>query len=134
MKRMSKFRAAALRPNLWHSSCRGDALEVNYYPEVEQMNTTTERTGSRNAAATQRLAEKAHQTVDRAAEVATEAEETLRDSAARAAETLRAGEERAVETLDEGMAKVRTYVEKNPLASAGIAFAAGVLVSMLLRR
>ena len=90
--------------------------------------------GSRNAATTQRLAEKAHQTVDRAAEVATGAEETLRSSAARAAETLRAGEERAAETLDESMVKVRTYVEKNPLASAGIAFAAGVLVSMLLRR
>ena len=56
------------------------------------------------------------------------------ESATRAAKTLRAQEERAAETLDENMAKVRTYVEKNPLQSAGIAFAAGVLVSMLLRR
>jgi ElaB/YqjD/DUF883 family membrane-anchored ribosome-binding protein len=91
-------------------------------------------TGRNSDTTTQRLAEKAHQTVDRAAEVATEAEATLRSSAARAAETLRAGEERAAETFDEGLTKVRTYVEKNPLASAGIAFAAGIVVSMLLRR
>jgi ElaB/YqjD/DUF883 family membrane-anchored ribosome-binding protein len=94
------------------------------------MNATTKRDDT----TTQRLAEKAHQTVDRAAEVATEAEATLRSSAARAAETFRAGEERAAETLDEGLTKVRTYVEKNPLASAGIAFAAGIVVSMLMRR
>jgi ElaB/YqjD/DUF883 family membrane-anchored ribosome-binding protein len=88
----------------------------------------------KTASTTQRLAEKAHETVDRAAQVATDAEESLRSSAARAAETFRAGEERATETLDEGLTKVRGYVEKNPLASAGIAFAAGVVVSMLLRR
>jgi ElaB/YqjD/DUF883 family membrane-anchored ribosome-binding protein len=87
-----------------------------------------------NAAATQRVAEKAHQTVDRAAEVATEAERAVRANAARAAEKLKEGEELALETLDESLERVRDYVEKNPLTSAGIAFAAGVLVSVLLRR
>lgn len=90
--------------------------------------------GGRNSAATQRVAERAHQTIDRAAEVASEAEETVRGTAARAAEKLKVSEERAAETLEDGVERVRTYVERNPLTSAGIAFAAGLVVSVLLRR
>ena len=90
--------------------------------------------GNRNSGTTQRVAERAHQTIDRAAEVAADAEQSLRAGAARAGERLRETEARAAETLDDSMDRIRNYVEKNPLASAGIAFAAGLLVSALLRR
>lgn len=90
--------------------------------------------GGRNAGTTHRVAERAHQTIDRAAEMAADAEQSLRSSAARAGEKLRETEARAADTLDESVNQIRSYVEKNPLASAGIAFAAGLLVSALLRR
>lgn len=90
--------------------------------------------GKRGSATTQRVAERAHQTIDRAAEVAAEAEESVRTSAQRATERLREGEERARESFDDSVNRLRTYVEQNPLAAAGIAFAAGLLVSALLRR
>jgi len=38
------------------------------------------------------------------------------------------------ETLEQNLRKVREYVEKNPIQSAAIAFAAGVVLSSLLRR
>jgi ElaB/YqjD/DUF883 family membrane-anchored ribosome-binding protein len=88
----------------------------------------------RSSATTQRLAEKAHQTIDRAAEAATAAEQTLRSTAARAAEKLKDSQDVAGTTMDEGLDTMRRYVEQNPLMAAGIAFAAGLLVSSLLRR
>ena len=89
---------------------------------------------SRTSATAQRMADKAHQTIDRAAEVATEAEKSVRSTAAKAAEKVKLSEEMAAERIDEGMQTIKSYVEKNPLASAGIAFAAGLVVSMLIRR
>ena len=94
----------------------------------------TERQAASRSSATQRVADKAHQTIDRAAEAATEAEKSVRSTAAKAAEKVKLSEERAAETIDESMQSIKTYVEKNPLASAGIAFAAGLVVSMLIRR
>lgn len=88
----------------------------------------------RQAATAQRFAEKAHETIDRAAEAATAAEQTLRSTAARAAEKLKGSQEVAGETMDEGLDAIRRYIEQNPLMAAGIAFAAGLVVSSLLRR
>jgi len=95
---------------------------------------TERQAANRSSATTQRIADKAHQTIDRAAEAATEAEKSVRSTAAKAAEKVKLSEERAAETIDESMQSIKTYVEKNPLASAGIAFAAGLVVSMLIRR
>ncbi|MBN1238986.1 MAG: DUF883 domain-containing protein [Gammaproteobacteria bacterium] len=83
---------------------------------------------------TDRVAEKAHRTIDSAAETANEAERELRRSAAETAERVKRGEEQLAATVDENVEKVRTYIEKNPIASAGIAFVAGMVLSSLLRR
>ena len=88
----------------------------------------------RQSATTQRLADKAHQTIDRAAEAAAAAEQTVRSTAAKAAEKLKSSQDLTGETLDEGLDVLRRYVEQNPLTAAGIAFAAGIVVSSLLRR
>jgi ElaB/YqjD/DUF883 family membrane-anchored ribosome-binding protein len=89
---------------------------------------------TRASATTQRVAEKAHQTIDKVAEVATEAERVARATAAKAAQRARESQGLAAESLDESIGALRGYVEKNPLASAGIAFAAGLVVSVLLRK
>jgi hypothetical protein len=42
--------------------------------------------------------------------------------------------EHAVEAAEQSLHKVRWYAENNPLITASIAFAAGVLLSALVRR
>lgn len=81
-----------------------------------------------------RLASKAHETIDRVKDTADYAEQHARDAAARAAEKAREVRDQVRQTADEGYEKARTYVERNPLAAAGIAFAAGLILSSLLRR
>jgi ElaB/YqjD/DUF883 family membrane-anchored ribosome-binding protein len=87
-----------------------------------------------SARTTDRLAEKAHAAVDRAAHTASEAEENVRATASKAAERARQSEEQVEAQVREGVDRVRAYVEQNPLASAGIAFVAGLIVSSLMRR
>lgn len=93
----------------------------------------TEQTTSAHSA-TDRVAEKAHHTIDNAARNVGEAERRARETAAEATARARAAEERAEATLDENIHRVKDYVERNPMASAGIAFVAGVVISGLLRR
>jgi ElaB/YqjD/DUF883 family membrane-anchored ribosome-binding protein len=85
-------------------------------------------------ATTERFAAKAHETIDRVADTANQAEREARAAAQRAAERAREMQERAMQAADENIGKLRSYVEHNPLTSAGIAFAAGVVLSALLRR
>jgi ElaB/YqjD/DUF883 family membrane-anchored ribosome-binding protein len=76
----------------------------------------------------------AHDTIDKVAEKAKYAEQTARGAASRAADKARDAEDRMRAAADDGINSVRSYVEQNPLAAAGIAFAAGVLLSGFLRR
>ena len=106
------------------------------------MNTTSNAMGahvegsdaSEPAPGTERLAERAHKTVDDAASTAAHAERELRRAAADAADRFRRSEAEVAEMLDQNLRKVRQYIEKNPVQSAAIAFAAGVVLSSLLRR
>lgn len=81
-----------------------------------------------------RLASMAHETVDKVADTARQAEQQARGAASVAVDKARETEERVRAATDEGLATIRSYVEQNPLASASIAFAAGIVVSSLLRR
>jgi ElaB/YqjD/DUF883 family membrane-anchored ribosome-binding protein len=76
----------------------------------------------------------AHDTVDSMAERAQRAEREVRGAAARTAEQARQLQEDATERAEQTLRRAGSYVENNPLAFAGIAFAAGVLLSTLLRR
>lgn len=105
------------------------------------MNEIPSTEGNQNAApsrrsgqTTEHLAAKAHETVDRVARTAAEAEEEVRARAAEVARKARQSEERAMQAAEESLGKAEAYVRKNPLLSAGIAFAAGVALSALLRR
>jgi ElaB/YqjD/DUF883 family membrane-anchored ribosome-binding protein len=91
--------------------------------------------GERSAdSVTDRIAEKAHESIDRAAARSNEIEEKLRSRAADAAERVRQSEHQLDSTLEENLERIKAYVRKNPMASAGIAFVAGLVVSSLIRR
>jgi ElaB/YqjD/DUF883 family membrane-anchored ribosome-binding protein len=81
-----------------------------------------------------RLASMAHETIDRVTPKANRAEHEVRGVAAKAADGAKLLQEQAVQATEENLRKVRSFVESNPLATAGIAFAAGALLSALVRR
>lgn len=90
--------------------------------------------GGGDAPAAERLAEQAHRRVDQAAARAADAEREIREAASDMADRLRRSEAEVAEVIDQNLRKVRQYIEKNPIQSAGIAFAAGIVLSSLLRR
>lgn len=72
-----------------------------------------------------------HDSVDTLAGKAAKAEETIRDTTQASAETL---EQKQKEMQDKWeTSRVKQYATENPVATAGIAFAAGMLVSSLLK-
>ena len=88
----------------------------------------------RQAHTTDHLAAKMHEAVDRVADTARDAEQGIRARAADLGERARETEERALKALEGNLGRARSYVEENPLLSAGIAFATGVLLSSLFSR
>ena len=68
------------------------------------------------------------------APVRSSTEERLREAAAAGEQRLRETGEEARIVAERTMDHVREYTKENPLAAAGIAFAAGVILSRLLSR
>ncbi|HUF74054.1 MAG TPA: hypothetical protein VMR74_14305 [Gammaproteobacteria bacterium] len=87
-----------------------------------------------NGSTTDRLASMAHESIDRVTPKANRAETEVRDTVARTAEGVKHLEEQALDTAKDGLHKAQAYIDRNPLMAAGIAFGAGVLLSMLIRR
>lgn len=83
---------------------------------------------------TDRLASMAHETIDRVTPKANRAEHELRGAARRAADSAKLMQGHALETAHDDLRRLRSYAESNPLITAGIAFAAGALLSALVRR
>ena len=81
---------------------------------------------------TEGLASAARETIDRVTPKVNRAE--LRVAATKVADSAKLLQERAVEAARDKVRAVRSYAESNPLTTAGIAFAAGVLLSALTRR
>ena len=92
------------------------------------------RTIKDDASVTEKMAGATHEAVDRAAERAGKAEQRIRKTAADSSESVRDQFESAKRDLEVVSGKVERYVQSNPVTAAGIAFAAGVLLSSLLRR
>ncbi|MEO8467713.1 MAG: hypothetical protein ABI640_20490 [Gammaproteobacteria bacterium] len=87
-----------------------------------------------NPTTSDRVAGRAHETIDRVAETANQAEQGMRGAATRAAEAARKAQEQLSAAAGENAKKIRSYIEQNPLTTAGIAFAVGVVVSALVVR
>jgi len=89
--------------------------------------------------------DKSEQTVDTASQTAHDVIETIESTARNGIET---GRQKALDaaaavndleaqpelTIEETTRKVSRYVQEKPLQAAGIAFAAGVLTTMLMRK
>jgi ElaB/YqjD/DUF883 family membrane-anchored ribosome-binding protein len=86
------------------------------------------------APATDHLAQKAHETVDSAAKVSADAETRIREQAEVAAGKFRESEQRARDRVSQSVDEASAYIKTNPLMSASLAFAAGMVLSSLLRR
>lgn len=86
------------------------------------------------APATEQVAGAAHQTVDRVAERVARAEGTVREKAAAGERQVRMKSAEARATTERTVDQLRQYAQENPLAAAGIAFAAGMVVSRMLSR
>lgn len=85
-------------------------------------------------ATTDRLSERAHESVDRIARTAGKGEERVRHEAADAEARVRDVGQKAREKSDEALRTLDVFVRDRPLLSIGLAFAAGSLVSALVRR
>ena len=94
----------------------------------------SEANGDSTNPTTDRLAVMAHETIDRVAVSANTAEHGVRGAAARTAETAKHARDQAVAAAGENLGNARSYIGRNPLTAAGIAFAAGALLSALIRR
>jgi ElaB/YqjD/DUF883 family membrane-anchored ribosome-binding protein len=74
----------------------------------------------------------AHDTIDRIAEKAAPAVERLRSSMSDATDRARGGADQLTQMQEEWMATARTCVRDHPLASIGIAVAAGMVLCKLM--
>ena len=89
---------------------------------------------SRDGSTTDRLASTAHETIDRVTPQTNAAVDDLRAAATKVGDSARVLQEHAVDAARDTVREVRSYAESNPLTAAGIAFAAGVLLTALVRR
>ncbi|HZD51846.1 MAG TPA: hypothetical protein VE175_02260 [Woeseiaceae bacterium] len=95
---------------------------------------TKARSRSAEPRAAEQAAKVAHGAVDRATETAARAEERVREATAAGEQRLREKGEEARVIADRALDHMREYTKENPFAAAGIAFAAGVLLSRLMSR
>jgi ElaB/YqjD/DUF883 family membrane-anchored ribosome-binding protein len=80
-----------------------------------------------------RLASMAHETIDRVTPKANRAEHEVRVAAMKASDSAKVLQQHAATAVEDNLRKVRSYAGTNPLITAGIAFAAGALLSALVR-
>jgi ElaB/YqjD/DUF883 family membrane-anchored ribosome-binding protein len=80
------------------------------------------------------MASMAHATIDRAAPKLDRVEEELRGAAARTADGAQVLQDSAVRATEDNLRKARSFIESNPLVTAGIALATGALLGALIRR
>lgn len=91
-------------------------------------------TAADTARVSDRAARTAHETIDRLHERAARVEDEIRSSAAGAADKAKQSGDQLAANFEGTARKLTSYIEQNPLTSAALAFAAGVVVSSLLRR
>lgn len=90
--------------------------------------------GEERAPTTRKAARAAREAVEGTAARAEKLEAGLRTRADRAGENLRRSGEAVERRFEDSVADAETFVRQRPFVAAGIAFAAGALVSALLRR
>jgi ElaB/YqjD/DUF883 family membrane-anchored ribosome-binding protein len=80
------------------------------------------------------VASLAHESIDKASDKAEKVEKKLRAEAGRIADKSSETAADAKKRFEESMSALEGFIKEKPFAAAGIAFAAGVIGSMLIRR
>ncbi len=100
-----------------------------------QSNESKARTGNGGSApTTEQLRSTAHDVIDSAADRAEEVEKKVRVEAARVAEKADMSKDEAKQQLDQAMDKIDSFIRERPVTAVGIAFGAGVVATLLLKR
>ena len=87
-----------------------------------------------NTSTTHKAASMAHDAIDHAAEKAEPLEHKIREQASRAQEKIGSTQAEASEQLHQQVERVESFIKERPLAATGIAFGAGILAAIILRR
>lgn len=100
------------------------------------MNTSSNKihTTDDSAPTTHKVANVAHEAINGAAKKAEPMEQQLREQAGKAGEQMEATQAAAVKQVEQSMHKVQSFVKERPVAATGLAFAAGALAAIILRR
>ena len=99
------------------------------------MSTTASRSNVKNeGTTTKHAADAVHEAVDSVAERAERAEARIREAAADAQDHLHEGAQAARAQTSAIAGNMQTMVKEHPVASLGVAFLAGVILSGLMRR
>ncbi|HET6565922.1 MAG TPA: hypothetical protein VFG52_10955 [Xanthomonadales bacterium] len=96
--------------------------------------TKTLHASESSAPTTQKVASVAHEAIDGAARKAEPVEQQVREQASKAGEQIEAKQAAAIKQVEQSMKSVESFVKERPVAATGIAFAAGVLAAIILRR
>jgi ElaB/YqjD/DUF883 family membrane-anchored ribosome-binding protein len=76
----------------------------------------------------------AHEAIDSASARAEDVERKIRSEARRVADRVEQGETRARHEIDDTLSSVEDFIRERPMAAAGMAFAAGMIAAIILRR
>ena len=94
--------------------------------------TTAKNTTNTDLPVSKRAQEALHDSVDAVAGKAAKAEKSVRDTAHRSAESLGETQDKVLKQWNGS--QVRRFACENPVATVGIAFTAGMLLTSLLRK
>ena len=87
-----------------------------------------------SAPTSRRVASMAHETIDKASGKAEQVERKLRTEAERIAEKSGESAAEVKQQFEQSLNRVEGFVKEKPFAAAGIAFAAGVVGALLLKK
>jgi ElaB/YqjD/DUF883 family membrane-anchored ribosome-binding protein len=90
--------------------------------------------GEKRGEFSDRVAERGHSAVDSVAGRVAEAERKLGETRHKVEDRARAASHHARDSVSEYQTQAEQYAREHPFAALGIAFAAGVIVSHLMRR
>lgn len=97
------------------------------------MNNQTQN-GSVQAETSDKASQKMHETFDNLAHRAAIAEQYVREHASETAHMVRDKKPEVEQAIKKSTDKTINFIEHNPIMSTGIAFGAGILLTLLLRK
>lgn len=99
-----------------------------------QSTSSSKRNGKTEAIYAEMARERGHAAVDIMSDKAASTEEKLRETAASSSDAIAGKSAQAKQAVTKTRSEVESFAKENPWAAAGIAFAAGAVISTLFRR